>query len=153
MKCLSDRQQEPAETKRKIEAILERLEKLGLGEDVKGMDDAQEIAKHEDLLVLVALALFVWPFADILLAPSVGSSANFRWYWAMLELQIMWETRRISGLCLISWIRLEMLSQITRSILIPSSSYDPSLRQFVQAEKQEVIHDLGLRLIVSHRTS
>ena len=80
----------------------------------------------------------------------MGSSVNFEWHWTVLELQTTWETRRISRLYLISQIRFEMLSQITRSVSIQTSPYDPLLRQLVQVAKQEIIHGLGLELIVSH---
>jgi len=96
------RQQKPAGTKQRIETVLERLEKLGLGEDVKDMDDMQGIADHTDALMLVASASVVWPCTDNFLVPLRESSVNFRRCWSALEPQIMWEMRRMSGLCLIS---------------------------------------------------
>ena len=110
LKCLPNHQQEPAGTKQKIEAALERLENLGLGGNVNAMDNTERTTKDMDLLRLVTGALSICLFTDIMPAPSVGSRANFRWYWIVLELQIMWERRRMSRLYLISWIRFEMSS-------------------------------------------
>ena len=73
-------------TKRKIETILEQLERLGLGEDVHETVDAQRPVQHTDPLMSATSPRLVRPCTDALLAPSMGSSASFEGYWVALRL-------------------------------------------------------------------
>ena len=72
-------------TKRKIETILERFERLGLGEGIEDMVGAQGPVQHADPLMLVTWLCLVLSCADTFLALSVESSASFERYWTALE--------------------------------------------------------------------
>jgi hypothetical protein len=115
-------------TQRKIETILDQLERLGLGEDVEETADAQRPVERPDPLMSATLPRLVRSCTDTFLAPSMGSSTNFEGHWIASGLQIMREAKRTSRPCLISWIRSEMLSQITGSVLILNSSCDPPVK-------------------------
>jgi hypothetical protein len=115
-------------TQRKIETILEQLERLGLGEDVEETVDAQGPVQHADPLMSATLPRLVRSCNDTFLAPSMGSSTSFEGHWIASGLQIMRETKRTCRPCLTSWIRFEMLSQITRSVSILNSFYDPPVK-------------------------
>ena len=73
-------------TKRRIETILDQLERLGLGEDVEETVDAQEPVHHADPLMSAAWPRLVRSCTDTFLAPSMGSSANSEGYWVASRL-------------------------------------------------------------------
>jgi hypothetical protein len=72
-------------TKRKIETILEQLERLGLGEDFEETADAQRPVQHADPLMSATLPRLVRSCTDTFLAPSMGSSASFEGHWVASE--------------------------------------------------------------------
>ena len=73
-------------TKRKIETILEQLEKLGLGEEVDEAVNAQRPVQHADPLMSATLPRLVWSRTDTFLAPSMGSSTSFEGRWVASKL-------------------------------------------------------------------
>lgn len=147
------RGQESPVIKGKIENALARLDRLDLGENDEDVTDVQELVRRENFFMSVASTPPESNYADSFPAPLIRSRTSFGGFWGASGL---WVTRKPTRMCRLSpnsWMILETLSPIIRSVAIPDRFYRTlSLRQLVQMAQQRAIYDQNRRLIVSRQT-